>query len=188
MAVEAMFGGSGSGALDRATRLELAAAGGAIVAGGPVAVLLGRTSLAESEGLVVDAALALNDRMPDASFLSLLRRGNVHGAIDMGLAPGLLPGRATLDEGRNRFDGIWPHVPAHRGHGTNAILEVAAAGGIDVLVLLGADILADVPDRSLARRALDGVRTVVAVDLFATPTAARADIVLPVKYQRLQQL
>lgn len=179
MAVEAMFGGSGSGALDRATRLELAAAGGAIVAGGPVAVLLGRTSLAESEGLVVDAALALNDRMPDASFLSLLRRGNVHGAIDMGLAPGLLPGRATLDEGRNRFDGIWPHVPAHRGHGTNAILEVAAAGGIDVLVLLGADILADVPDRSLARRALDGVRTVVAVDLFATPTAARADIVLP---------
>ena len=29
-----------------------------------------------------------------------LRRANVHGALDMGLAPGLLPGRVTLDDGR----------------------------------------------------------------------------------------
>ena len=37
---------------------------------------------------------------PDVRFLSALRRANVHGALDMGLAPGLLPGRVALDDGR----------------------------------------------------------------------------------------
>ena len=58
---------------------------------GPITVVLGRASLAESSEAVVDAAAALNG-LANVSFLSALRRGNVHGAIDAGLAPGLLPG------------------------------------------------------------------------------------------------
>ena len=145
---------------------------------GPVTVLLGRPSLAEAAGPVVDAAFGLHDSLPDSAFLSLLRRGNVHGALDMGLAPGMLPGRATIAEA-HRFVDHWDRVPTERGRDTLATLNAAAAGQVDVLVLLGADLLADVPDRDLARRALDGAGTVVAVDLFATPTAARADVVLP---------
>ena len=58
--------------------------------------------------------------------------------------------------------------------------HAAADGEIDVLVLLGADPLADFPDRDLARRALAGARTVIAVDMFLTASRSQqADVVLP---------
>ena len=177
--VRSLFGeGSPAGVVGLSTD-ELRDAGATLAAArGPVTVLLGRPSLAEASGPVVDAALGLYDNLPDSAFLSLLRRGNVHGALDMGLAPGMLPGRSTIAEA-HRFVDHWDRVPAERGRDTLATLNAAAAGQVDVLVLLGADLLADVPDRDLARRALDGAGTVVAVDLFATPTVARADVVLP---------
>jgi NADH-quinone oxidoreductase subunit G len=177
--VRSLFGeGSPAGVVGLSTD-ELRDVGATLTAArGPVTVLLGRPSLAEAAGPVVDAALGLHDSLPDSTFLSLLRRGNVHGALDMGLAPGMLPGRASIAEA-HRFVDHWDRVPTERGRDTLATLNAAAAGQVDVLVLLGADLLADVPDRDLARRALDGAGTVVAVDLFATPTAARADVVLP---------
>jgi len=150
----------------------------AVTDGSPITVLLGRPSLAEAAGPVVDAALALHDRLPEARFLSLLRRGNVHGALDMGLAPGLLPGRRTLADA-GRVSGAWPTLPTATGRDALGTLIAAAAGEVDVLVLLGADLLADVPDRHLAEQALAGAGTVVAVDLFGTDTVARADVVLP---------
>ncbi len=181
-AVSAMFGGGSPAGAAGLSAEALAAAGATIAAavaeGRPVTVLVGRPSLAEAAGPVVDAALALHDHLPEAAFLSLLRRGNVHGALDMGLAPGLLPGRVTLADASG-VSSVWPTVPTDRGHDAIGILEAAAAGEVDVLVLLGADVLADVPDRDLAERALANAGTVVAVDLFGTPTVARADVVLP---------
>jgi len=177
--VSAMFGDGSSGAPPGRSGGDVVGAGEVLAAAtGPVTVLLGRPSLAEAAGPVVDAALALHDHLPDARFLSLLRRGNVHGAMDMGLAPGLLPGRATLADA-DRFVDAWPGVPDVVGRDTLATLEAAADGQVDVLVLLGADLLADVPDGDLARRALDGAGTVIAIDLFATETVASADVVLP---------
>ena len=41
---------------------------------------------------------------PTSGSSSALRRGNVHGALDLGLAPGFLPGRVTLDAGREWFE------------------------------------------------------------------------------------
>ena len=67
---------------------------------GPVVVVLGRASLADSESVSVRAARALRE-LPDVRFLSALRRGNVHGAIDSGLVPGL-PARPGVDRGRTR--------------------------------------------------------------------------------------
>ncbi|MBC8196158.1 MAG: molybdopterin-dependent oxidoreductase [Actinobacteria bacterium] len=157
---------------------DVAAAGAVISSGGPVTVLWGRTSLAETDGLVVDAAMALLEHVPDVGFLSLLRRGNVHGALDMGMSPGFLPGRTTLEASGDKFENVWSCLPGETGLGCVAALEAAAAGDIDVLVLLGADILADLPDHDLARRALEQAGTVVAVDLFVTSTVECADIVL----------
>jgi len=177
--VAAMFGGGSSGGVQGRSAGDVVGAGELLAAAtGPITVLLGRPSLAEAAGPVVDAALALHDHLPDARFLSLLRRGNVHGAMDMGLAPGLLPGRTTLADA-DRFADAWPGVPDAVGRDTLATLAAAADGQVDVLVLLGADLLADVPDRDLARRALDGAGTVIAIDLFATGTVASADMVLP---------
>jgi NADH-quinone oxidoreductase subunit G len=141
-------------------------------------VVLGRPSLAEPADATVDAA-ALLSRLPGVRFLPALRRGNVLGALDMGLAPGVLPGRVGLDAGRDWFDGAWGATPAERGRDTAGILTAAAEGRIQVLVLLGADPLADFPDRELARRGVAGAGFVIAVDTFLNDSVREADIVLP---------
>ncbi len=156
----------------------IAAAQRALRSGAPVTVVLGRASLAEHPAAVVDAALALRDGVPGVTFLSALRRGNVHGALDMGLAPGLLPGRTTLAASRSAFIESWPNVPASAGLDATGILEAAAAGRISTLVLLGADPLRDFPDKALAKKALETVETLIAVDLFVTDSAALAHVVL----------
>jgi NADH-quinone oxidoreductase subunit G len=155
----------------------ITAAAAALRSGAPVTVVLGRASLAEAAGPVVDAALSLRDGV-DARFLSALRRGNVHGALDMGLTPGLLPGRTTLSTGADRFSGVWSSTPTTVGLDTHGILTAAAEGRITTLVLLGADPLTDFPDRDLARRALERADNVIAVDLFVNASGRFADVVL----------
>ncbi|MGH9136936.1 MAG: NADH-quinone oxidoreductase subunit NuoG, partial [Acidimicrobiales bacterium] len=142
-------------------------------------IVLGRPSLAEGESTIVDAVTALLAAYPDAHVLTVLRRGNVHGALDMGLTPGLLPGHVTLDQGRQWFARRWAKVPSSRGLDASGILTAAADGRIDTLVLLGADPVDDFPDHDLARRALERVKTVIAVDTHRNPSVERAHIVLP---------
>jgi NADH-quinone oxidoreductase subunit G len=113
-------------------------------------------------------------------FLSALRRGNVHGALDLGLAPGFLPGRVALDTARDYFTEAWGAAPAARGLDSTGILQAAARGELEALVILGANPLADFPDRSLARDALANSRFMVAVGAFLTGTSEHADVVLPV--------
>ncbi|MEY2570446.1 MAG: NADH-quinone oxidoreductase subunit [Acidimicrobiaceae bacterium] len=144
----------------------------------PLTAIVGRPSIAESPASVVEAAAALLDAKPSVKFLVGLRRANVRGAIDMGLAPGLLPGRVTLDAAREWFGARWPRLPDAPGLDALGILQAAADGKIDVLVLLGADPIADFPDRELAKRALSAARTVIAVDTFLTESSRQADVVL----------
>jgi NADH-quinone oxidoreductase subunit G len=152
----------------------------ALLAKGPVTVILGRTNVADDGSGVVAAAAAIHAAHPEVRFLSALRRANVHGALDMGLAPGLLPGRTTLAQGADWFrDSGWPAVPAARGLDATGILQAAAAGKIDVLLLVGSDPLSDFPDTTLATKAIAGARTVVAVEQFLTAGAQQADVVLP---------
>ena len=146
----------------------------------PVVVILGRPSLAEPADATVAAAAALRREIPGVRFLSALRRGNVHGGLDLGLVPGFLPGRVTLDVGRRWFEAAWGAVPSDRGLDTGGILGAAAEGRLQALVLLGADPLSDFPDRDLARRALANVPFILAVDAFPTPSTDVADVFLPV--------
>jgi NADH-quinone oxidoreductase subunit G len=145
---------------------------------GDLVVILGRQSLAESPASVVQAAAALA-ALPDVKFLSALRRGNVRGALELGLAPGFLPGRVTLDAGREHFASEWGAVPAQTGLDAAGILEDAAAGSIRALVVLGAEPEQDFPDRIRMRAGLDAVPFLVAVGAFTTDAAARADVFLP---------
>ncbi|MDQ1434832.1 MAG: NADH-quinone oxidoreductase subunit [Actinomycetota bacterium] len=145
---------------------------------GPVVVVVGRGNLAAGADSVVGVAADLA-RVHDVRFLSTLRRGNVHGAIDAGLAPGFLPGRTTLDAGREWFGERWGGVPAERGLDAEGILRAAGDGKIRVLVLLGSDPISDFPDATLARRAIDAVDTIIAVDAFESESTERADVFLP---------
>jgi NADH-quinone oxidoreductase subunit G len=117
------------------------------------------------------------DAVPGARFLVALRRGNVRGALDMG-SPRLLPG-APRSRRRGRWGECGASVPEHRGLDAHGILERAAEGRIDVLVLLGADPLVDVPDRRsppCPRGCAHGHRA----RPFVTDSVAQADVVLPV--------
>ena len=158
---------------------ELAGIVAAIDGAESVSVVCGRTSLADSADLTVQALNALA-KLDKIRFLPALRRGNVHGAIDMGMAPGMLPGRTSLDGAKEWFTQSWGSVPAKAGHDAAGILQQAAGGKIAVLFLLGADPLADFPDPELAQAALDGADLVVAIDPFINASAAYgADLVLP---------
>ncbi len=160
-------------------RLAIGSASPSATGSARVAVVVGRPSLAESATGPAEAALLLA-RLPGVVFLPALRRSNVHGAIDLGLAPGVLPGRTSLDAGRDWYEHHWgAALPAESGYDTLGMLREAAAGQIDVLFLLGADPVADCPDKELARRALEGAGFVVAVDAFSTASTAHADVVLP---------
>jgi NADH-quinone oxidoreductase subunit G len=125
------------------------------IASGSVSVIVGRMNLAESAESTVLALAEILHVAPQAKVLPVLRRGNVRGAITAGLTP--QQGAADTAE----------------------ILELAAAGKIDTLVLLGADPLSDVPDADLARRGLAGARNIISIDTFMTPSTSQADVVLP---------
>jgi NADH-quinone oxidoreductase subunit G len=124
------------------------------LASGPVVIVAGRGNLAELATHTMSAIDAVIAHTPSATVLPVLRRGNVRGALTVGLAP---------QSGRDA---------AH-------ILEAASNGQVDCLILLGADPLNDVPDADLARRGIAGAKFVVAIDTFLTQSAAHADVVLP---------
>ena len=152
--------------------------------GAGVVVVLGRPSLAEHAGVTAEAAQLIAASWPHARFLPALRRGNVLGALDMGLAPGLLPGRVSADDAGEWFAQRWGSVPGDAGLDATAVLASLAGEGdaahrVRALVLLGADPLDDFPDRQLAERALGVADFVVAVAGHMTESVGRADVVLP---------
>jgi predicted molibdopterin-dependent oxidoreductase YjgC len=105
----------------------------------------------------------------------------VYGALDMGLAPGLLPGRASAADAaaRSRLVAAWGPLPEEPGLDAVGIIAGLASGEIKGLVLLGADPVSDFPEPDQAAAALDRAGFLVAVDLFLNASAARADVVLP---------
>jgi len=145
---------------------------------GQVVVVLGRPSVAEGPDATTHAA-SLLAAVPGVTFLSALARANVHGALDLGLAPGFLPGRVRLDAGRAHVGDTWGPIPDAPGDDATGILRAAAGGAIGALVLLGCDPLLDFPDRALARAALEKVERVICVGAFPSDGVEHADVVLP---------
>ena len=189
-AAEKALGGHHEGAASPAGALEAARGLLAAYPGGDgVVVVAGRPSYAEAGEVAAEALHVLAEALPRATFLPALRRGNVFGALDMGLAPGILPGRVSLDAGRERFTAAWGSVPASAGLTTADILasmagERSGRGDDDpavrALVLLGADPLSDFPDRTVAEKALSAGHFVVAVTGHPSESVdVHADVVLP---------
>ncbi|HSJ27776.1 MAG TPA: NADH-quinone oxidoreductase subunit NuoG [Acidimicrobiia bacterium] len=140
---------------------------------GPVVALLGRTGYGEDPRLP-EAVAAWVRTFDDAVILPLARRSNVFGALDMGLAPNLLPGRVSVSAA-DAFGDVWGDLPSVPGRSTAQMLD----GSLKALILLGADPAADVPDAAQARRALAACDFVVSIDLFRNASSATADVILP---------
>ncbi|HEY0519132.1 MAG TPA: NADH-quinone oxidoreductase subunit NuoG [Ilumatobacteraceae bacterium] len=124
------------------------------LATGSVVIVAGRANLAEHPREVGNGVVAALRVAAGAKVLPAFRRGNVVGAIEMGMRPGA-GGMKSL-----------------------AIAEAAAAGRIECLILLGADPLADFPDSDLARRMIAGAPRIISIDTFLTKSSAPADVVL----------
>ncbi len=144
-----------------------------------VVVVLGRPSVAEDSCFAEAAARTLHAAFPKITFLSALRRANVLGALDMGLTPGFLPGRTTIDAPSATLSATWPTRPSTRGRTTLEQLAALADGSQKALVLLGADPLVDVPDATLVDRALRASAPIVAVTGHGSPVLDHAAVVLP---------
>ncbi len=124
------------------------------LAKGKVVIVAGRANLAEHPREVANGVVAALQLAPAAKLLPAMRRGNIVGAIEMGLVPGE-GGMRVLD-----------------------IANAAASGKIECLILLGCDPLSDFPDTDLARRMMAGAPRIIAVDTFLTKSSMPADVVL----------
>jgi len=82
-------------------------------------------------------------------------KANSQGAIDLGL------------------------LPAAGALGAQGMLQAAGAGKLGALYIIGEDPLTSYPDRNRVETALDKASFVVVQDLFLSPTAQKADVVLP---------
>ncbi|MFI5035046.1 MAG: NADH-quinone oxidoreductase subunit NuoG [Acidimicrobiales bacterium] len=131
-----------------------------------VVFVVGRPNLAEGAPVVESAVRILAERFTSATFLPALRRANVRGALDMGLAPGLAPGRGV-----------------HPALGRDALEQLdALASGEQRAVLLLGGLLDNVADVEHATAALTRAG-VVAVTGHGGSTLAHADVVLPAAVQ-----
>jgi NADH-quinone oxidoreductase subunit G len=99
---------------------------------------------------------------------------NSRGAADMGLLPDLLPGFVPVTA-PGAFADEYPGMPTTPGKTLREIFDAADQGELGALLVVGAD---PVTKLGLAPTALKKSFVVVA-DLFLTPTAALADVVLP---------
>jgi NADH-quinone oxidoreductase subunit G len=137
-----------------------------LLARGPMAILAGKTITEHPYYPEVAAALgnllaatgnANNLNIPGAEC-------NSQGALDMGVVPDMGPGYTPL---------------AQPGMNTQQMLEAAANGSLDLLWIVGADLVAKYHDPDLVRRALGACSFVVVSELAMTETAELATLVLP---------
>ena len=157
-----------------------AAAARAALEQGPLVAIVGRTGLAEDPSLA-EAVAAFAEGFAGAKVLPVARRPNLYGALDMGVAPDLLPGRVPPADPAawEALEVRWDGLPGGEGDDAAGIITGLEEGRIRALVLLGCDPAADFPDPARAAAALERADLVVALDLFLNESSRRAHVVLP---------
>lgn len=111
----------------------------------------------------------LAERLKNTTYYPVVMRGNIQGALDMGVLPDFLPGyRAVGPE----HEGI----PEQRGMNAADMMQGIERGNIAALYIMGDDPAGSDPAKAVALRRLEFL---VVQDLFLTETAKHAHVVLP---------
>lgn len=109
-------------------------------------------------------------------------QNNVQGGGDMGALPDRLPGFQHLEEAALRapFEAAWGvTIPPVRGWHMSAMFEAMERGDLKVLYVIGENPLQSEADRNRTEELLSGLDLLVVQDIFLTPTAELADVLLP---------
>ncbi len=112
----------------------------------------------------------------------LAAENNQVGAVDMGAAPDLLPGRQPLHDNRARkhWEQGWD-VKLSPDPGLDAVrmIEEAEKGNLKALYIMGENPLRSLPQSKRVGKALNNLELLVVQDILATETSHIADVVLP---------
>ncbi len=152
----------------------------AVLDDGPVVAIVGRTGIGEDPRLAEAVAAFVRD-LPDAKIMPLARRANVIGALDMGLAPTLLPGRVSESSAHETLEAEWGPLPDGLGRDATSILEGLRDGDLRALIMLGIDPVRDHAEPELAVAGLAAADFIVAFDHFRNDSTDHADVVFPVE-------
>lgn len=145
------------------------------------AVILLGERLAMVEG-AFSAAVRLA-RATGARLAWIPRRAGDRGAVEAGCLPGLLPGGglASYAADRDQLAEYWgvEELPGNDGRGAWDILQAAADGEIDALLIGGVDPY-DFADGPAVEAALYAARFVVSLEIRHSAVTRVADVILPV--------
>lgn len=119
---------------------------------------------------------------PGAGLFVLARENNQPGAMDMGSAPDLLPGRQPLGDetARKKWEKNWKtSISPDPGLNLVRIIEAAEKGSLKALYVMGENPLRALPESKRVKKALGKLEFLVVQDILNTETAKIADVVLP---------
>jgi len=109
-------------------------------------------------------------------------QNNVQGGGDMGALPDRLPGfqHVEIDEYREKFNKAWnTQIPPKRGLNLTGMLHAMDHDEFKTLYVIGENPLQSEADRKHTEKLLRKLDFLVVQDIFLTPTAELADVVLP---------
>ncbi len=109
-------------------------------------------------------------------------QNNVQGACDMGALPNVYPGYqpVTLLDNQKKFASAWNAELSDRvGLTVPEMLTGLAHGSVKALYVMGENPMQSDPDTQHVKKALESAELLVVQDIFLTPTAELAHVVLP---------
>ncbi len=109
-------------------------------------------------------------------------QNNVQGGGDMGALPNKLPGGQDVEDDAHRakFERAWrASIPSRRGWHLSEMFEAMGHGALRAIYVIGENPAQSEADQTRAMKLLSALDLIVAQDMFLTPTAQIADVVLP---------
>lgn len=145
-----------------------------LVSARSTAIVLPAHLSADTFGLIQELAVLLKQ----VTYYPLVMRGNIQGAMDMGVLPDYLPGYQAVNPLiASSFGERWnAKLPEARGMNAPEMMDEIENGGIAALYIMGDDPVGSDPALAAAFWRLEFL---VVQDIFLTGTAKLANVVLP---------
>jgi formate dehydrogenase alpha subunit len=128
------------------------------------------------------AMLTGNIGRPSTGVNPLRGQNNVQGACDMGGLPNVYPGYQAVNvpANKDKFEAAWNAKLSDKiGLTLPKVLGGLSDGSVKALYIVGENPMVSDPDVHHVEKALSGAELLVVQDIFLTPTAQLAHVVLP---------